>query len=360
MTELDLRETLERHVGGVEVPPGDPLVAIDRGRRRRRRRRVLRVGAAVLAVVAVAGSGGVLLVGGDAGPDTAHYESLGALDFSHGARAYADPGEELHLAGRTFPARDLDYLDTDAVATSYGLVFFDDGRPMLLGTDGDVVALVDGPVDDGFRATAKADSRNPWVAYATRRGITTTVTVHDLATGRDVASTPIDCPGCTDFAIDALDDGVVYVRTDQLTRAWDVATGRWKEVSDGDSRVVDVRGGVMLYEGKPPADLGLTRVEAPIDATLTFDGRYVLDWSSRLRSTDGSPDLVLEQGPTKQYALGFWAIDSDGSVLVARPDEARGYPHYRVYDCAVPTGACEELGPLVTRGGDPEFIGVDE
>jgi len=69
---------------------------------------------------------------------------------------------------------------------------------------------------------------------------------------------------------------------------------------------------------------------------------------------------VLEQGPTKQYALGFWAIDSDGSVLVARPDEARGYPHYRVYDCAVPTGACEELGPLVTRGGDPEFIGVDE
>ncbi len=87
----------------------------------------------------MAGSGGVLLVGGDDGPDTAHYESLGALDFSHGARAYADPGEELHLAGRTFPARDLDYLDTDAVATSYGLVFFDDGRPMLLGTDGDVV-----------------------------------------------------------------------------------------------------------------------------------------------------------------------------------------------------------------------------
>ena len=66
---------------------------------------------------------------------------------------------------------------------------------------------------------------------------------------------------------------------------------------------------------------------------------------------------MLEQGPTEQNALGFWAIDSDGSVLVAGPDGK--YPHYLVYDCEVPSGACEELGPLVTTGGDPEFIGVD-
>jgi hypothetical protein len=98
-------------------------------------------------------------------------------------------------------------------------------------------------------------------------------------------------------------------------------------------------------------------VKAPIDATLTFDGKYVLDWSSRLRSTDGSPDLVLEQGPTKQYALGFWAVDSDGSVLVARTDGE--YPNYLVYDCEAPSGACEELGPLHAAGGDPLFIGAD-
>jgi len=111
----------------------------------------------------------------------------------------------------------------------------------------------------------------------------------------------------------------------------------------------------MLYDGRPPADLGLTRVKAPGDATLTFDGKYILDWSSRLRSTDGGPDLVLDAGPTK--GLGFWAIDSDGSVLVAAPDGA--YPHYLIYDCEVPSGDCEQLGPLVTTSGDPEFIGAD-
>ena len=106
---------------------------------------------------------------------------------------------------------------------------------MLLGTDGEVRALVDGPLDDpdGFHPTAQADSVNPWVAYATRRGITITVTVHDLAANRDVASTTIDCPGCTDFAIDAFDDGVAYVRIDQLTRSWDSVTGQGKTVYDG-------------------------------------------------------------------------------------------------------------------------------
>jgi len=194
MTELDLRETLEVHLGDVDVPPGDPRVAIARGRRRRTRRRVLTGGAAVLALAGVVAVGGIWLTGADDGPTTAHYASVGPLDFSHGARAYADPGRELHLAGRTFPAKELDYLDTDAVATAYGMVFFDRGRPMLLGTDGQVRALVDGPVDDpkGFHPTAKADSVNPWVAYAIRRGITTTVVVQDLVTNEVVATTDVD------------------------------------------------------------------------------------------------------------------------------------------------------------------------
>jgi len=363
MTELDLRETLERHLDAVDVPPAPLGAVVTKGRRRHRRRRAV-IGTsvtAVLAAVAVSGSGLLLSDDGGRGVDTSQYASLGALDFSHGARAYADPGGELHLADQTFPYGDLDYLDTDAVATSYGMVFFDHGRPMLLGADGEVDALVDGPLDDpkDFHPTAKADSKNPWVVFATRRGNTTTLTVRDLSTGRDVESTTIDCIGCTDLVVDAFDDGVVYVRTDQLIRAWrigaDQDTDQWETVADGGTRIADVRNGVMLYDGRPPADLGLTRVEAPIDATLTFDGRYVLDWSSRLRSTDGSPDLVLAKGPEK--GLGFWAIDSDGSVLVADPD--REYPNHTVYDCEVSSGACEELGPLKTTGGDPLFIGVD-
>ena len=367
MTELDLRETLERHLDALDVPPAPLGPVVASGRRRQRRRRAV-VGISVTAVLAAVAVSGVTLVLRDSGgrgmDDTSQYASLGPLDFSQGARAYADPGRELHLAGRTFPYGDVDYLDTDAVATSYGVVFFDHGRPMLLGTDGEVDALVDGPLDNpkDFHPTAKADSRNPWVVFATRRGNTTTLTVRDLSTEREVASTTIDCIGCTDLVIDAFDDGVVYLRTDQLIRAWridaDQDADQWETVADGGTRIADVRNGVMLYDGKPPADLGLTRVEAPVDATLTFDGKYVLDWSSRLRSIDGSPDLVLEEGPTgNKGGLAFWAIDSDGSVLVARTDGQ--YPNFLVYDCEVPSGACEELGPLKTTGGDPLFIGVD-
>ena len=227
MTELDLRETLQRHLDDVDVPPAPlgrvvaraPSPAPSRavvaalggsrpGRGRRHRRRARDAGTTRVAAW------------------TPRVRVAGPLDFSHGARAYADPGGELHLAGRTFPDGDLDYLDTDAVATSYGMVFFDDGRPMLLGADGEVGALVAGPLDDpdGFHPTAKVDSVHPWVAYATRPGTTTTVTVHDLADGRDVASTRSTARGCTDVVIDALDDGVVYLRIDQLTRSWDVVT----------------------------------------------------------------------------------------------------------------------------------------
>ncbi len=367
MTELDLRETLERHLDAVDVPPAPLGLVVTKGRRRHRRRRTV-IGTSVTAVLAaVAASGAVLVMSDDEGrvADGSQYASLGALDFSHGARAYADPGKELHLAGRTFPYGDVEYLDTDAVATSYGVVFFDHGRPMLLGSDGEVSALVEGPVEaaDGFHPTAKLDSANPWVAYATRHDTTTTLTVHDLETGTDVASTTIDCGSCTNLVIEAFDHGVVYLRVDQRTQTWDTDTDRWRTISEGGTRIADVRNFVMLYDGKRPTLYGpdyrgpyqWILVKAPIDATLTFDGKYVLSWSSRLRSTDAGPDLILGKGPMK--GLGFWAIDSDGSVLVADPDGK--FPNYTVYDCEVPSGACEELGPLHTTGGDPLFIGAD-
>jgi hypothetical protein len=369
MTELDLRETLQRHLDAVDVPPAPLGPVVIKGRRRHRRRRAVAGTSvtAVLAVVAVSGAGLLLSDDGGRGVDTSQYASLGPLDFSHGARAYADPGRELHLAGRAFPYGDLDYLDTDAVATPYGMVFFDEGRPMLLGSDGEVRALVDGPLDDaeGFHPTAKLDSKHPWVAYATRRDGATTLTVRDLETGADVASTTVGCGSCTDLVIDAFDNGTVYVQIDQLSESWNLATDRWLPLSEAGTRIVDVRNGVILYAGKrpnpwPPDARGpfINMIKAPTDATLTFSGRYVLDSSSRLRSTNGGPDLVLDQGPADDKGgPAFWAIDSDGSVLVARPDG--DYPHYLVYDCEVASGACEELGPLVTKSGDPMFIGAD-
>ena len=362
MTELDLRETLDRHLEAVDVPPAPLGPVVLKGRRRHRRRRAMTAAAVTAVVAAVAASGAALVLPDDEGrgvDDSSQYASLEPLDFSHGARAYADPGRELHLAGRTVPYGDLEYLDTDAVATSYGLVFFDHGRPMLLGVDGKVVALVDGPLDEpeGFHPTAKWDPVRGQVAWATVRGDTTTLTVYDLATRKVVREG--EAPGCDGgcpVVIDAIDDGAVVVRRDDGSYLW--SEGRIDKIGGPDVRVADLRGGVLLWSGaKPDAD-GYRLVKGSVDATLTFDGRYVLDWSSRLRSTDGSPDLVLGEGPTKpDGGLGFWAIDSDGSVLVARPDG--DYPHFLVYDCEVPSGACEELGPLVTENGDPEFIGVD-
>ena len=153
MTDLDLRESLARHLDPLDVPPAPLGPVLARGRRRRRRRRGL-VAASVAVVLAVSGASAVALRGSDRagrGADTTPYAAVGALDFSQGARAYADPGRELHLAGRTFPYADLAYLDTEAVATSYGVVFFASGRPMLLGADGEVRPLVDGPVTTSTR-----------------------------------------------------------------------------------------------------------------------------------------------------------------------------------------------------------------
>ncbi len=360
MTEVDLRETLQRHLEAVDIPPA-PLGPVVVKGRRRHRRRVAVVGTAVtLGLAVVAASGTALLRSEDQGrgTDGSHFAPLGPLDLSRGARAYADPGEELHLAGRTFPYGDVGYLDTDAVATAYGVVFFDHARPMLLDADGEVDALVTGPLDDplGFHPTAKWDPVRGQVAWATVRGDTTTLTVYDLA-AREVVRQGV-APGCVGgcpVVIDAIDDGNVVVRNRGGSYLWGQES--IDKIGGTDVRVADLRGGVMLWSEAKPDAPGYRLVEGAIDAQLTFDGKYVLDWSSRLRSTDGGPDLVLERGPTKQYALGFWAIDSDGSVLVASPDGK--YPHYLVYDCDAVSGACEELGPLVAKGGDPEFIGAD-
>jgi hypothetical protein len=368
MSETLLRDAL-RHLDDVEVPPGDVYAAINAGRRRHSRRVAVAAGGATLALAIVAGAG-VALVTSErpaTAPDVSGYAELGALDFSKGARAYADPGGEIHLGGRAFPAEDLAYLDTDAVATDHGVVFFDAGRPMLLGSDGKVVALVDGDLDRprGFQPTAKADSAHPWVAWATRSGGETTLTVYDLERGEGVASAVAPCGSCDDLVIDALDDGVAYVRMGEETQAWSSDTGTWRLFAGRGSRIADVRGGIVLYDGKPPSStrpqdfVPMNEVPGPIDAQLTFDGRYILNWSSTLSATlTRQAPLVLERGPTgPDGGPAFYNVDSDGSILVATVEGS--YPDFTVYDCEVPSGTCEEVGPLTTTGGDPMFIGND-
>ena len=364
---IDLRTALEDKLDQVTPPPGD----VDRARRegtRIRRRRGATRGIGVVAVVAVVAVAVTQVVGARLERTVndmvaKDYPSLGQLDFSEGLRAYADPGGEVHLGGRAFDASDLAYLDTDATATPYGVVFYDDGRPMLLDEAGEVTALVEGPVESGgdFHPTAKADSAAPHVAWATLRDGTATITVRDMATGDDVDTLEVDCGNCDDLVIDALDGGVVLFRTGAGTQSWQVGRTSTFALAGPRTRVVDLRNGTLLYDGPIPAGTGPQRylmVPAPIDAQLTFDGQYVLSWSSVLEPVLKSGEPVrLEVGPEQRGALGFWSIDTDGSVLVAALDGK--YPNYLVSDCEVPSGACVDVGPLKPTSGDPMFIGND-
>ena len=359
---IDLRDLIEERIGA--VPPGDLDRVRSTGRRIRRRRRAV-VGSAAAALV-LAGGTAVLVVGDgapggeDTAPDQTRYASLGALDFSEGVRAYGDPGVTIYLGGREFPADDLEWLDTDAVATSYGIVFYDRGRPMLLDGAGDYTRLVEGPLDRAgrFHPTAKAEATEPVVAWATVPAGRVTITVHNLTTGADIASVEPDCGRCDDLVIEAIDGGVVFVRDRSGTRTWDSSTGDWSDFAGPGTRVADVRNGVVLYDGPAPTDAGDWRLVAgAVDSQLSFDGGHVLTWSSTLEPTtpDGEP-IVLEQGPAGGKGFGWWTIDTDGSVLVAT---GKKYPKFTVYDCVLPSGACDELGSLTTTSGDPMFIGND-
>lgn len=362
----DLRTALADRLDAVETPPGDLDRALRDGSVLRRRRRTTAVGVAGLAAVVGAGSLGIATMAGDdgvgAGIDESRYASLGALDFSHGVRAYADPGYEIHLGGRTFPADDLDWLDTDAVATPYGIVFYDAGRPLLLQESGDVAALDSSAAKapGGFHPTAKADVAGDLVAWATWTDGLATISVHDMGTGDDVATTDVECGSaeCKDVVIEGIDGGVVFVRDADGTRTWDSATGEWSDFAGPKTRVADVRSGVVLYDGPAPTAPGDWQlVPGAIDAQLTFDGEHVLYWSSTLEPVaPGGSQIVLEQGPADGKGFGWWTFDTDGSVLVAT---GKDYGDFTIYDCEVPSGACTELGPLSPKGGDPQFIGND-
>lgn len=365
----DLRSTLKEHLDSETPPFADLELVVHRGKRRRR---VRRAGTAVV-VAGVVAALAIPLTEPLSGPEQkitvdndaiiGNYADVGQLDFDEGLRAYADPGVEIHLGGRTFDAADLEYLDTDATATPFGVVFYDRGRPMLLGESGEVTALVEGPVDsgEGFHPTAKVDSRAPLVAWATLRDGTARLTVRDMATGKDAGVLEVACGDCDDLVIEALDEGFVFFRTDEGTRIWEVGRDVSAPFAGPQTRIVDVRSGVLLHVGPAPRSVDADRylaLSAPVDAQLTFDGRYILNWSSVLRPTRATGNPVrLDEGPAQVGALGFWTIDTDGTVLVATLTGK--YPEYTVFDCEVPSGGCAEVGPLKTTGGDPMFVGND-
>lgn len=358
---LELSDLLAERIDEFPVPPADLDAARATGRRIRRRRRT--TAAAGGAAVALAAAGLVLTgTGGDGGTvRDPSYASVGPLDLSEGARAYADPGVTLHLGGRAFPYAEMTWLDTDATATQEGIVFFDAGRPMLLDAKGEVSRLVDGPLDapDGFHPTAKVDSAGRLVAWATLRDGTATISVRDLGTGDDLGSTTVDCGACGDLVIDGIDQGAVFVRDGAGTRTWTWGDDRWRDFAGPKTRVADARGGVVLYQGPPPTEPGEWRIVAgAIDAQLTLDGRYVLYWSSTLQPTiPGDAPVVLPVGPPAMGdSFGWYAVDTDGSILVATGTD---YPDFTVYDCEVGAPQCDEVGRLEPTGGDPQFIGSD-
>jgi hypothetical protein len=360
MNTIELRETLHDRLDEAVVPPGD-LDRIMGAGRARKRHRLAGVGAGVAAAGTAATVALLTLFG--PGAVTASFASVGPLDYSDGLRAYADPGKTIHLGGRSFPAQKLEQLDTDAVATPYGMVFFDAGRPYLLDESGDSTPLVEGEVDDveGFHPTAKADVGRSLGAWATLSDGTATITVRDMSTGDDVATSEVDCGTCGDLVIDGIDGGVVFVRTDDGIRTWDTATDEWEDFAGPRTEVADVRNGVVLYDGPAPTAEGWTLVRGAIDSQLTHDGTHVLAWSNRLEPVDpgGSPVVLDVAAPAKpgEYVDAFFTLDTDGSVLVAWAEKR--YPNFTVYDCEIPSGSCAEVGPLRTTSGDPMFVGND-
>jgi hypothetical protein len=344
----ELREQVRTRIENLPAPPGD-LAAVRRAGARIRLRR--RAGGVVVAALVV-GCAVTLthLPDGDGHTDRG-VDPAGPLDFSHGLRAYADPGNEIHLGGHTLPAAGLEALDTDAAATPYGVVFYDGGVPRLLPESGKIRALEPDATGGKFRPTAKADAERPWVAYGAILDGHPTVVVRNLRADRVVATREVSI----DTVIDGIDSGTVFLRGAAGTTAWDVTTDRVRDLAGPDTRVADARNGVLLYTGPEPTGAGAAGwrlVKGPIDAELTFDGGHLLYWSDVLEPVGAGEPLTLD---LPEPATWF-AIDTDGSVLAAaRKPESDA----TVYDCVLPSGRCDRLGPLPTTGGDPMFIGTD-
>ena len=357
---MNLTDGLTEHLRDLTPPHPDLDRVVQQGRRRRRTRLTAQVAAAVLVAGALGGTALTLRGGGTDKVGDPPFATA-PLDLSHGLRAYADPGGQGRMGGRSFSAKDLEQLDTDAAATDQGIVFFQDGRPFLLGESGKPQQLWSGPVDDpgGWHPTAKNDATTPAVAFAVRHGQEVTLVVRDLDTTATV-SLPVDCEGpsgCDKLVVEGIDSGHVFVRTSAGTFVWRYTAGaggdRLEPFAGPRTRVADVRSRTVLYDGpRPTVTLaGWRYVAGAIDAQLTFDGSHVLYWSPDLKPVEAGGSTIHLDVPK---GTQFFTVDTDGSILAATTGDRA-----RFFDCEVPSGTCEPIGALRMTGGDPMFIGND-
>jgi hypothetical protein len=364
MTET-LRESITSHLNELAPPPGDLSAVTVKGRRvrlRRNGRKALALAAGVVAIGFVA----TQLAGGGAKPK--HYPSVAAFNVAHGLRAYASPDTNgmIHLGDHSYPAKGLGYLDTDATATPYGVLFFaHDQTPRLLADDGQVVRLGAGPTSPtrNFEPSSTMEAASPLVAWTENDGGSAEVVIFDLQRSAVVATRAVPCDGaaCDTVKVDGLDHGVAFVRTSAGTFMWRHSENSWTQLGGPKLRVADVRNRTILYSGTAPT-LALNSwryVKGAVDAELTFDGANVLDWSNTLKPTSpGGHTITLGVGGKGE--LAFFTFDTDGSVLVA-VDKNPSNPDVPsdVFDCDIPSGHCTKIGMLPTRSGDPIFIGND-
>lgn len=354
-----LREDLAAHLDSI-TPPAPDLATVTRRGRRTRLRRTTGVAMAAAASITVVGLGAGLLDGDRNAPghEPEDFASGGTADLGSGLRAFAEPYERLYLAGTSLPIDDakMPNLDTDAVATPYGIVYYDEGAvPTLLEPDGRRTPLLDeAESTEDWHPTAKADSVRPLVTFARLDDPKVVLSVYDVEKNRLVARTDLPCEeDCSDLTIEAIDSGMVFVRVPSGVRMWSYRTDEWADFAGPDTRIADVRNRVVLYEGAAP-DLSLSAwksVPTAIDSQLSFDGAYVLGWSPVLEpTTPGDPSIELDL----PVPATFFTFDTDGSVLAA----TAGDPS-QVFDCPLPTGACEPVGRMSPEHGDPMFLGND-
>lgn len=369
----DLRDAITAGLDAVAPPEGN-LSAVKRVGSAARRRRQTGIGAGAGLAAAALGLTVAQLTGGaapDPKPQAPQYLTLASFDVSNGLRAFADPDENgrINLGDKSFPKEDMRYLDTDAMATPYGMLFFDsDQKPRLLGQNGHVVELFDGPPApvEGARSAPKADSVEPFVAWTENHGDFIRIVVYDLSARSAVRTRDVPCAAksCAKVTVEAIDEGVAYVRTAKGSFTWS-ADDAWTLLGGTAMRVVDVRGSTMLWEGEAPTEQaeGWTYLKAPIDSELTFDGKNILYWSNVLKSVEkDGRTITLAAGGNGLEGGSWYALDTDGSVLVAtRSQQINGSKHANaeVFDCELPAGTCEKLGTVSTNSGDPQFIGSD-
>lgn len=392
--EEKVRMAVKEHVDKVMPPPSDVGAVLGHGPGHRLR--MIAVPVVVVAIVVGVVFGANVLY--DNGPADDRPQPLGPLDYTHGMRAYASPDGDIFLGGRRFDASDLESIDTDATATPYGMVYFGPGdQAYLLDEDGDRAPIgpmpdtppeppkpemktqyfdkngrpVDGPgpgimkikmapeSPEQYGPSAKADATRPLAAWTEYYGDHVTIRMYDLEASEDVGSYDVPCSdGCADVSLDAVDGGMAYVGTADGTHVWDLRSGGWTRLAGPATEIVDVHAKTILYSGAAPepasgspVDDSWRLVKGAVDAQLSHDGRYVLDWSSKLKPTrDGDAPVQLRV----PGGAGFYTFDTDGSVLTAD----YGNPA-KVYDCEVPSGTCTRLDDVPTRSGDPMFIGND-